>query len=144
MPSLPKRSQEGATRKQRSLLQQQPNKPPLEKTSISFADQQKKHIWKWKLVLSWRTIVQRREKNTPKATPEAALGKILKYFRESRGKGKADIDIPQCLSAPKGTTLIVSAEDLPNHNITWKDNYDEINPKAYYPIYKGKTKKIQD
>ena len=51
------------------------------KPFISFADQQKEHTWKWKLVLSWRIIVQHREKITTKEAQEAALGKKPKVFQ---------------------------------------------------------------
>ena len=51
------------------------------KPFISFADQQKEHTWKWKLVLSWRIIVQHCEKSTTKAAQEAALGKKPKVFQ---------------------------------------------------------------
>ena len=48
------------------------------------------------------------------------------------------------MSVPKGTIPILSAGDFPGHIVTWKDNYVEMDPKVYYPIYKGEMKKIQD
>ena len=44
------------------------------KPTISFADQQKEKIWKYKLVLSWTIVVKYRENSTTKAVLETALG----------------------------------------------------------------------
>ena len=71
-----------------------------------------------------------------------ALGQILKYLRETAGGGKSDTAILPRSSAAKGTMPIFSAEDFPEHIVTLKDNYAEMDPKAYNPIYKGKSKKI--
>ena len=38
---------------------------------------------------------------------------------------------------------ILLAENFPEHIVTWKDNYAEMDTKAYNPIYKGRFKKIQ-
>ena len=67
---------------------------------------------------------------------EAALGHICKYLREAGCGGEIDAAILPYLSAPKGTMPIVSAGDFPEHIVTWKDYYAEIDPKAYYPVYK--------
>jgi hypothetical protein len=113
------------------------------KSTISFADQQKKKTWKYKIVLSWAIVVKYKENSTTKAVLETALGQILKYLRKTAGGSKSDAAILPRLSASKDAMPILSAEDFPKHIVTWKDNYAEMDPKAYNNIYKGKSKKIQ-
>ena len=116
---------------------------PSRKTKISFADEQKEKTLQHKLVISWSILVKYKENSTTKEILETALGKILHYFRETAAEGKSDAAILPRPSAPKKAKPILSAEYFPEHIVTWKENYAEIDPKVYNNIYKGKSKKIQ-
>ena len=71
------------------------------------------------------------------------MGTILKYFRETIDGRKTDIAILPRLFTPKGMMPIVLDEGFPKNIVILKDNYAEIDPKAYMLIYKGDSKKIQ-
>ena len=58
------------------------------------------------------------------------MGQILKYLRENAGGGKSDAAILPGLSASKDIMPILSAEDFPEHIVTWEDNYAEMDSKA--------------
>ena len=112
---------------------------PSRKTKISFAEEHKEKTWHHKLVISWSILVKYKENSTTKEILETALGKILHYFRETAAEGKSDAAILPRPSASKKMKPILSAEDFPEHIVTWEDNYAEIYPKAYNAIYKGKS-----
>ena len=48
-----------------------------------------------------------------------------------------------CSTAPKGTKAIVSAEDIPEWLVTWKQKYAEMDPKAYSYIKTGQSKMVK-
>ena len=75
---------------------------------------------------------------------DAKPGKVLKILREVPGKGKPNAVILPRLTAPKGTMPTVSAEDPPKHIVTWKENYAEMDPKAYAYIRAGKLKMVKE
>ena len=85
-------------------------------------------------MLSWTIIAKYKENSTTKAVLETKLGQILKYLRETVDGGKSDAAILTQLSAFKDTMPILSAEDSPEHIMTRKDNYAEMDPKAYNNI----------
>ena len=101
------------------------------KTKILFSDQQKENIWKYKLVLSWTIIVKYKENSTTKEVLETALGKILKYLRETAGGDERDAAILPRPSPSKTTGPILSDEDFPEHIVPLEDNYAEMDPKVY-------------
>ena len=58
------------------------------KFTIYFADRKKITTWKYKLVIFWTIIAKHRENSTTNTALETALGKILKYLRETTGGGE--------------------------------------------------------
>jgi hypothetical protein len=59
------------------------------------------------------------------------LRKVLKFLRETEGKGKPDEATLPCLSTHKDMMPTVSVEDLLKQSAAWKENCAEIDPKPY-------------
>ena len=61
---------------------------------------------------------------------------------ETADGGESNTAIFPRPSASKKARPILSAEDFPEHIVTWEDKYAEMDLKTYNDIYRGKSKKI--
>ena len=138
---VPKGTRE-AVRLQRKMKHAVASPPGIRKTTISFADQQRKKTWRSKRVVSI-AIKTPYNKEGAKHAFDAKLIQMLTFMREQTGKGKSDAVI---LPRPKALATaqpIATMAEIPTYIASWERDYAEITSKSFSQIRQGQSRTIR-
>ena len=138
---VPKGTREAA-RLQRKIKNAVSNPTGIRKSTISFADQQKKKTWRSKRVVSI-AIKTPYNKEGAKHAFDAKLIQMLTFLRNQTGGGKSDAVILPRPNAHATAKPIATAADIPQYTVSWENDYAEITKKSFSQIRQGQSRTIR-